>query len=210
MMGFGPVRPEPEDQRIHADWERRVLAMVVATGATGRWTIDAARHARESLPPGEYLTSSYYEILIKGLEALVVDTGLVTAEELARGRVLDPGEPLTYVHSPGDVAEVLAAGTPYDRPVAEPARFTVGDRVRTRNIHPKGHTRLPRYAPSKLGVVVRLHGGFVFPDTNAHGAGESPQWLYTVRFDARELWGDSADPARTVAIDVWEGYLDPA
>ena len=93
---------------------------------------------------------------------------------------------------------------------AEAARFTVGDRVRTRNLHPTGHTRLPRYARAKEGVIERLHGGFVFPDTNAHGAGECPQWLYTVRFEARELWGDSADPALTVAIDAWESYLDPA
>ena len=123
---------------------------------------------------------------------------------------LDPGEPMTHVLRPGDVAQVLAAGSPYDRPVAEAARFTVGDRVRTRNLHPTGHTRLPRYARAKEGVIERLHGGFVFPDTNAHGAGECPQWLYTVRFEARELWGDSADPALTVAIDAWESYLDPA
>ncbi|HXT45124.1 MAG TPA: nitrile hydratase subunit beta [Pseudonocardiaceae bacterium] len=210
MMGFGPVQPEPEDVRFHADWERRALAIVVATGATQRWTIDAARHARESLPPGEYLTSSYYEIWTTGLEALLVDAGLVTAEELAHGRVLEPGEPRTHVLRPGDVAQVLAAGSPYDRPVAETARFTVGDLVRTRNLHPTGHTRLPRYARAKQGVIVRLHSGYVFPDTNAHGAGECPQWLYTVRFEARELWGDSADPTLTVAIDAWESYLDPA
>ena len=100
MMSFGPVRPEPEDVRFHADWERRALAMVVATGAAGRWTIDAARHARESLPPGEYLTSSYYEIWARGLEAVLVDAGLVTAEELAQGRALDPGEPMTHVLGP--------------------------------------------------------------------------------------------------------------
>jgi nitrile hydratase subunit beta len=210
MMGFGPVRSEPEDLRFHADWEHRVMAMVVATGATQRWTIDAARHARESMPPGEYLTSSYYEIWTRGLEALLVEAGLVTVEELGQGRALDPGEPLTHVLSPRDVSQALATGSPYDRPVAEEARFTVGDRVRTRNLHPTGHTRLPRYARAKEGVIVRLHGGFVFPDTNAHGGGECPQWLYTVRFEARELWGDSADPALTVAIDAWQSYLDPA
>jgi nitrile hydratase len=210
MMGFGPVRSESEDVRFHADWERRVMAMVVATGAAQRWTIDAARHARESMPPGEYLTSSYYEIWTRGLEALLVEAGLVTVDELAEGRALEPGEPLTHVLSPRAVAQALAAGSPYDRPVAEAAHFAVGDRVRTRNLNPTGHTRLPRYARAKEGVVVRVHGGFVFPDTNAHGAGECPQWLYTVRFEARELWGDSADPALTVAIDAWDSYLDPA
>jgi hypothetical protein len=94
--------------------------------------------------------------------------------------------------------------------MAQAARFRLGDRVQTRNLHPTGHIRLPRYARDKQGVIERVHGGFVFPNTNAHGAGENLQWLYTVRFDARELWGDSADLGLTVTIDAWEGYLDPA
>jgi nitrile hydratase len=82
--------------------------------------------------------------------------------------------------------------------------------VRTRNFHPTGHTRLPRYARGKLGVVEAVREAYVFPDTNAHDKGENPQWVYTVVFDGREIWGDNADPTLTVSIDAWESYLEPA
>ena len=109
-----------------------------------------------------------------------------------------------------DVPAALARGGPYDRPIDTAPRFAAGDRVRARNINPTGHTRLPRYARGKVGVIESVHGGFVFPDTNAHGKGEDPQRLYTVVFTARELWGDYADPTLTVSIDAFEPYLEPA
>ncbi|HKZ07234.1 MAG TPA: SH3-like domain-containing protein, partial [Methylomirabilota bacterium] len=96
-----------------------------------------------------------------------------------------------------------------ERPATRPPRFAVGDAVITRNIHPPGHTRLPRYARGKHGVIHRQHGTHVFPDSNAHGGGEQPQPLYSVRFDARELWGLSAEPNQHVYIDLWEPYLEP-
>ena len=208
MMGFGPVVPEPEGELFHAEWERRVLAVTLAAGAMGRWTIDESRHVRESIPPAEYLTSSYYAIWLRGLEDLLVAHGLVSRDELAAGRAAGPGEPAKVLHT-GDVAPALAAGTPYTREMATSARFAAGDRVRTRTMHPRGHTRLPRYARGHTGTVVAVRGGYVLPDRNAHGAGEQPEWLYTVRFDARELWGDDADPTSTVDIDAWESYLEP-
>lgn len=210
MMGFGPVVNEPEGQYFHAEWERRAYAMVIAIGAAGRWSIDAGRYARESLPPGEYLTSSYYEIWFKGLEKLLVEHGLVGVDELAGRRSLRSGPGLHRVLQADDVRAVLAARRPYERPAAAPAGFAVGQRVRARNIHPVGHTRLPRYARGKVGVVERIHGTHVLPDTNAHGQGEHPQWLYSVRFAATELWGEHADPTLTVSIDAWESYLQPA
>jgi nitrile hydratase subunit beta len=205
MMGFGPV--QPDDEMFHAAWERRALALTLALGATGRWNIDKSRHARESLHPVEYLSSSYYAIWIKGLERLLVAAGLVGSDELGQRRSLRPGEPVK-VWGADDVAGVLAAGSPYDRPVEAPARFEVGDAVRTRVIHPTGHTRLPRYARGKRGVVTAVHGAHVLPDAHSRGVGEQPQWLYTVRFDGRELWGADADPALTVTIEAWESYLD--
>ncbi|RTL63685.1 MAG: nitrile hydratase subunit beta [Pseudonocardiaceae bacterium] len=208
MMGFGPVVPEPEGELFHADWERRVLAVTLAAGAMGRWTIDESRHVRESIPPAEYLTSSYYAIWLRGLEDLLVAHGLVSRDELAAGRAAGPGEPATVLRAAA-VAPALAAGTPYTREMATPARFAAGDRVRTRTMHPRGHTRLPRYARGHTGTVVAVRGGHVLPDRNAHGGGEQPEWLYTVRFDARELWGDDADPTSTVDIDAWESYLEP-
>lgn len=210
MMGFGPVVPEPEDVRFHAKWEKRALALTLAAGALGHWNIDISRHARETLHPADYLSSSYYEIWTKGLEKLLRGAELVSAEELKAGRAIDPPVPGQKVLRADQVAAVLARGSNYQRPEASPARFAVGDAVRTRNEHPTGHTRLPRYARGKAGEIERVHGVFVLPDSNAHGRGESPQWLYTVRFDGRELWGEAADPTLTVSIDAWEGYLEPA
>ncbi len=86
-------------------------------------------------------------------------------------------------------------------------RFPPGARVRTRRTDPPHHTRLPRYARGVPGVVERVHGVHVLPDTHAHGAGEQPQWLYTVRIDGAALWGDDAEPGLSVTIEAWEGYL---
>lgn len=209
MMGFGSVITEPEGRYFHADWERRALALVLAMGATGRWSIDASRYSRESLPPGEYLTSSYYEIWVKALEKLLVAHELVGADELAERRSLRPGAEPGRVLQAGEIRGALFARRPYERPAASDARFAVGQPVRTRTMHPTGHTRLPRYARGKAGVIERVHGAHVFPDTNAHGRGEDPQWLYTVCFAATELWGRDADPSHSVCIDAWESYLDP-
>jgi nitrile hydratase len=210
MMGFGPVRPEADEPPFHAPWERRAFGLTLAMGATGAWNLDTSRHARESLPPGEYLTSSYYEIWTKGVERLVVQAGLVSPEELRAGAALTPPAPVKRVLGAADVPAVLARGGPTDREPSAPARFSVGDAVRTVNINPGGHTRLPRYARAKSGTVERVHGVFVFPDTNAHGSGEAPQWLYTVRFAGREVWGEAVDASLVVSVDAWESYLEPA
>lgn len=206
MMGFGPVADD--GVQFHADWERRALALTLAMGAAGRWSIDASRHARESLPPAQYLSSTYYAIWIAALERLLVSSGLVGADELAQGRASTPGADVRAWDS-ADVARVLAAGSPYDRPVDAPARFAVGDAVRTRVMHPPGHTRLPRYARGVPAVVERVHGAHVLPDANAHAAGEQPQWLYTVRIEGHALWGAAAEPGLTVTIEAWESYLEP-
>src|SRR4051794_10247694 len=198
MMGFGPIGAEPDEPWFHAPWERRAFGLTLAMGGTGSWNIDTSRHARETLPPAEYLASSYYEIWTKGVEKLVVQSGLVTPEEMKTGRALTPAAPVKRVIKAGDVPAMLARGGPADRPAQQDARFAVRDRVVTRNINPTGHTRLPRYARGKHGVVERVHGTHVFPDSNAHGQGENPQWLYTVRFTGRELWGEAADPTLAV------------
>ena len=210
MMGFGRIDMEPDEPWFHAQWERRAFGLTLAMGFTGAWNLDMSRHARESLPPAEYLASSYYEIWTKGLEKLVVRTGLVSPEELAAGRAFNEPAPVKRVLKAEDVPAALARGGPASRAATHPARFAVGDRVLTRNMHPSGHTRLPRYPRAKQGVIERVHGAHVFPDTNAHGEGEHPQWLYTVRFSGRELWGEEADASLVVSIDAWESYLEPA
>ncbi|WP_394892808.1 nitrile hydratase subunit beta [Mesorhizobium sp. AaZ16] len=210
QMGFGPVAPEKDEPYFHAEWEKQALGVTLTAGAMGHWTIDESRHARESLHPADYYSSSYYEIWIKALETLLKRHGFVTDEELAAGKAQGAGTTPKRVLTAENVAAVLAKGGPCDRPVDAPPRFKAGDRVRTKNFHPTGHTRLPRYARGKLGVVETVRDGFVFPDSNAHGDGENPQRVYTVVFSAAEIWGEGADPTLTVSIDAWESYLEPA
>lgn len=210
QMGFGAVAPEKDEPTFHAEWEKRALGVTISAGAMGHWTIDESRHTRESLHPADYYASSYYEIWIKGLEVLLERHGFVEANELTAAAVLTAGTRPKRVLKAAEVASVLAKGGPCDRPVATPARFTAGDRVRTKNFNTTGHTRLPRYARGKVGVIDAVRDGFVFPDSNAHGRGEDPQWVYTVVFDASEIWGEGADPTLTISIDAWESYLEPA
>jgi nitrile hydratase len=210
QMGFGPVAPERDEPIFHAEWEKRALGVTLCAGALGAWNIDESRHARETLHPVIYYTSSYYEIWIRALEVLLERHGFVSAADFRAGEAVDPAAKPRRVLKAAEVAATLARGGPCDRPVGQPARFREGQRVRTRNINPEGHTRLPRYARSRAGVIEAVRGGFVFPDANAHGKGESPQWVYTVVFDGREIWGADADPTLSVSIDAWESYLEPA
>ena len=211
QMGFGPVAPETNEPVFHAGWEKRALGVTLTAGAMGHWNIDESRHARESLHPADYYGSSYYEIWIKALEVLLQRHEVVTQNDLAGGQAVDPARPPKRgVLKAADVPAVLARGGPCNRAVATPARFAAGDRVRTKNFNPQGHTRLPRYARNKVGVVEAVREGFVFPDSNAHGAGENPEWVYTVVFDGPEIWGEGSDPTLSVSIDAWESYLEPA
>jgi len=210
MDGFGRVEPEPNEPVFHEPWEGRVMAMNRAMGAVGVWNIDVGRFSREMLPAHVYLASSYYRKWFLGLEQMLLERGLIDADEVAAGHALRPGKPLK--RGKFDVAavdRVMTRGS-FSRPAQAPARFKPGDRVRAKNIHPVSHTRLPRYVRGHVGVVERLHGSHVFPDTMVAGQGESPQWLYTVCFNSRELWGPEADPTVTVSIDAFEPYLDPA
>jgi nitrile hydratase len=209
MHGFGPIEAEPDEPPFHEPWEGRVLAMARATGFSGLWTIDAGRASLETLPPPDYLGSSYYRRWFLGLERRLVAHSLVDESEIAAGRSARPGRRLNRPLGLGDVAKTLVRGN-FERPAAGPARFKPGDAVRTLNLNPATHTRLPRYARGKSGTVEAIRGCHVYPDTAAIGQGEHPQWLYTVVFAGRELWGEEADPSLTVSIDAFEPYLVPA
>jgi nitrile hydratase len=207
-LGHGPVVPEPEGEPFHAAWEARALALTLAMGATGAWNIDMSRAARETLP--DYARSSYYRIWFDALERLLAERRLADADEIAAGHALRPAQPVARVLKAADVAAVLARGAPTERPVAAPARFAVGDRVRTRAERVDHHTRLPGYTRGRVGTVARVLGGHVYADAHAHGQGEDPQWLYTVAFEAGELWPGADPPGHRVSIDAWEPYLEPA
>lgn len=204
MQCYGPVVPEQNEPLFHADWERRALAVTVAMGATGMWNLDMSRSARESLPPQVYLSSSYYEIWIRGLEKLLAQRGIAVPGQVARG---EPAKPLRVPDCEA-MAKSLAAGGNVERVPAGPALFTKGDAVRTRNLNPQGHTRLPRYARARAGVIEAVLGCHVFADAHAAGHGEDPQWLYSVKFAATELFGPEADPDHFVYIDLFEPYLE--
>ena len=207
--GLGPVAPEPNEPYFHAEWEKRALGVTISCGAFGAWSIDESRHARENIPPATYLAASYYEIWIRALETLLQRHGFVSPAELAEGRMLEKGAEPKRILKADMVEAVLAKGGPCDRPLDTAPRFAVGERVRTRNFNPLTHTRLPRYAREKVGVVEAVQGAYVFPDDNAHGKGDNPQWVYTVVFESGEIWGDGAEPGLTVSIDAWESYLEP-
>jgi len=209
MHGFGPIEHEENEPAFHASWEGRVDAMNRAMGAWLRWNLDQTRFARESIPPAQYLRMSYYEKWFTALQAQMLDAGLITREELAAVKAA-PGTPKATPAMPLSKIDLAKHRASFTRDVQVAPRFTLGDRVRTRVIHPTGHTRLPRYARGKTGVIARLHGVHVFPDTNAHGQGEQPCPLYAVRFEARELWGGVAAARDAVHLDLWERYLDPA
>ena len=205
--GFGAVQPEPEGELFHADWEPRALALVLAMGATGSWNIDASRAVRETLP--HYLQLSYYRIWLTALERLMIERGQLFEDEIAQGRMLHAPAPVKRVLHAADVAAVLARGSPTERPAAAPARFAIGQAVRMRAGRVDHHTRLPGYVQGRRGTIERLHGAHVFADSNAQGAGEAPQWLYTVVFEEAELWGGAAQKL-AVSVDAWESYLEAA
>ena|SRR5579863_10248221 len=211
MQGMGVLEYEKNEPVFHARWEGVTFALNRAMSAWGKWNIDAGRHQIELIPPAEYLRMSYYEKWFTRLVGLVVSSGLVTRAEIDSGNAAagssKASPPLTANMVPR-IAGSWHNATGRDVPVTP--HFQVGQRVRARNMHPAGHTRLPRYARGKTGTIHRDHGVYVFPDTNAQFQGEKPQHVYSVRFSARELWGEQASPRDAVYIDLWDDYLEPA
>jgi nitrile hydratase beta subunit len=210
MHGLAPLVVEQNEPVFHETWEARIYALANAIGAWGRWNGDAGRYRQERIPAADYLRASYYERWLIALIENTVSHGLVTREEIESGRPAPGSAKLSPPLQASMVVERRRRGRPTTRSVERQPRYRLGDAVRTRNIHPLTHTRLPRYARGKQGVIVALHGAHVFPDTNAQLQGENAQPLYTVRFEARALWGDGAGPRDTVCLDLWEDYLEPA
>ena|GEM_PF-9360 len=214
MDGFGAVHLETDEPVFHEPWESRVFGMFVTGAGLPPAPLDAGRHRLERLDPLKYLGSSYYERWLAVMEGALIEAGTLKPEEI-EARIhqfaADPALPMPRRDDPAradGLANVLRAGRPVTRKLRQKPRFTMGDKIVTRNLNPHGHTRLPRYTRGKRGVIVAHHGTHVFPDTNAHGLGENPQHLYTVRIAMRELWGDNAEPNESVLIDFWESYLE--
>ena len=208
MHGFGPIEAEKNEPVFHARWEGRVLALTFAMGATGK--LRFSRYHLERIPAIEYLRMSYYEKWLTALVERLPLSGLATGEEIETGKPM-PGSPKTTpALTAAEVPELIARGGEA-RPQGGAPHFHPGQRVRARNLNPVGHTRLPRYARGRQGVIERDYGIFGSQDTDAEGRslGQNPQHVYSVRFAARELWGEAASPRDSVYLDLWEDYLEP-
>lgn len=217
MHGFGQVVREKNEPAFHAAWEAAVVAISRTVREQGLVNIDEFRHAIERMDPARYLSVSYYEKWLDGMSRLLAEKGVISNEALDSRTEHFLSHPRqtakAYIaRTKARVAVVVVpppSTTGVVRPELRPPRFSAGETVITRESRPAGHTRLPRYARGKRGTVSRYHGVHVFPDTNAHGLGEMPQALYSVRFDPQELWGDSAEDHHAVYLDLWESYLLP-
>jgi nitrile hydratase subunit beta len=214
MDGFGPIHRESSDPVFHEPWESRVFGMAMLRAGLPPSTLDAGRHQLERLNPVQYISSSYYERWLARMDSALVEAGTLTRAEIdKRMEILaaEPDLPIPRREDPAEadrIANAVRGGHSTARKIRQKPRFAVGDKIITRNLNPPGHTRLPRYVRGKHGAVVAHHGAHVFPDSNAHGLGENPQHLYTVRIPIREVWGDSAEPNECVLIDLWESYLE--
>lgn len=210
MEGFGPLPIEENEPPFHSDWEGRVMAMRLLMAFWKKWSLDSGRHSIEILPPADYLSLSYYEKWLASLVNLSVGAGLISRAEVASGRP-DAGAAVSVPPIDAEaVRAFLPRGRPSERDVTTAPAFTIGDRVRTASHMHSGHTRLPRYVRGHVGEIVLHHGAHVLPDTQAKMAGENPEHLYTVKFAARDLWGEEARMNDTVTVDLWESYLGPA
>ncbi|MFJ4156284.1 nitrile hydratase subunit beta [Pseudomonas sp. NPDC089752] len=212
LRGHGPINPEDNEPIFHEEWERKVCTLNMAIWFGGAWNADETRHSMETMNPGHYLTSSYYEHWLHFMEDLLVKKGVVTPEELAAGHLISSGIGSSIISKvaaeqcwPG-----FQAGGSTALPLEAPRRFSEGELVRCINANPIGHTRLPRYARGKRGVVISYRGSFDFADTRAHGVLGQAQHLYAVRFEGGELWGVDAGRKDAVFLDLFESYLEPA
>jgi nitrile hydratase subunit beta len=208
MHGFGAIPFVDDTEIFHRDWERRMFALNVAAGGLGLWNIDCSRAKMESLSPHDYLSDDlYFRRFLLRLEALAIEHGLATQDEITAGKMLMPPRENLTALAPEQVPVMAARGFSSKREIKTEPGFKVGDAVRARMINPRGHTRLPRYARAHEGVIVMNHGVHVFPDHSSQG-NEDPQWLYAVRFAGRDIWGADCEPGVEVVLDAFEPYLD--
>ena len=211
MHGFGPVEREENEPLFHAAWEAHVRAVMTLSMGRKYFNIDAFRYGIERMAPADYLRATYFERWLASVEYNLIQQGLLTGDELdARVAFLREHPGADPPRASGATSPPRAQEARPELPSPAALRFAPGDTVVTRNVHPVGHTRLPRYARGKRGVIHLVHGPQTFPDTNAHGLGGQPQPLYNVRFEGRELWGDSTEPREAVHLDLWESYLESA
>lgn len=201
--GFGPLRWRADDDGtlFHEPWQARTWAICMMMMARLRedeigWTLEWHRHVLERIAPADYLSMNYFEKWVQAMMAVAVDAGLAETDEFIAGhsRALPP---------PQDRAPLAASVEP------GPPRFAVGDAVVAKRSVSSMHTRLPLYARGRKGVIAIYAGPTIFADAGALGDIRQ-ETLYTVRFEAAELWPEAGGQRVAVHLDLWESYLDPA
>jgi nitrile hydratase len=209
--GFGPIIVEKDEPAFHQEWEKHSVAVHMALAIGGSWIDDECRFSIEKMDPVQYLATSYYEHWLHFIEDLLITKNIVTKNEIDAGRLMTSGKGSSFVRkvAPDVALQEFRAARPLTRPTDQQPRFTEGQEVKARNLNPLTHTRLPRYVRGKVGRVLKNLGSFGLPDTRAHGLGENPQHVYSVRFDGRELWGPQGGSKDAVILDMYDAYLDP-
>jgi nitrile hydratase subunit beta len=210
LQDMGPIHNEKHEPVFHEPWEGRMYGIDRSLRLIGKWNLDAWRHQIELIPPPDYLRLTYYERWLLVNEQLLVKHGLLTPKELETSAPAPGVAKAVPALTAAVASRRLGRGIPSSRDPKVPRRFRIGQHVRALNMNPPGHTRLPRYARGKQGIVTLDHGVYTFPDTNAHFQGEKRQHVYSVRFAARELWGLRASPRDSVHLDMWDDYLERA
>ena len=208
MDNFGPIIREENEPVFHGEWERVVFSNTLALLGSGYFCIDEMRRSTEQIPPVQYLASTYYEKWLESLINILEEKDVITAEEMQKGKSLrTTGTALPPL--PKEGAEFITSN-PLSalKELDQAPQFQVGDKITAKVMHPLHHTRLPRYIRGKHGTVDKIHGAFLLPDSNAHGGAETPQYNYSVRFSAQELWGNEAPQKDCLFIDLFESYME--
>jgi nitrile hydratase len=208
MQGLGELGYARDEPVFHAPWEGRLLALVTALGRYGKWR--GLRPEIELIPAADYLRMPYYERWLTALIERVVKSGLATRDEVERGAARPESERFVPALTAAAARTVTFETPRTELDVKVEPRFRVGQSVRVVNRHPPAHTRMPRYARGRVGVVERDRGVFALPDNEVYFLDPKAQHVYLVRFAARELWGDSASARDSVYLDMWQDYLEPA
>ena len=198
------------DVKFKADWEKEVFAITLALGFSSLWNLDRSRYARESLEPKDYLQFGYFEKWLAGLINLLGENGIIKDGKESRGNLKKSSFRILEAKN---VKKLLHMGGPTKRDSTTEKNFNLGETVSVRANNSntrveKGHTRLPDYVKGRTGKVIAYHGSHVFPDSNAHFLGESPEALYSIEFKSQDLWGKCEHVEDTVVVDLWESYLE--
>lgn len=207
-QGFGPISVTASDPPFPTEWEARAFGITKSVTAASDYSTDKFRFTREQLPPVEYLTTPYFEQWMRGTMAMLVGSGLVTAEELATGSkdgTTTPGR-VGLPKTAQDAQAATMTAIKYDGPYDGDPAFASSDRVKVSPNAPGGHTRLPQYVRGRTGSVIAYHGAHTVPDDNVKNI-KTFEPLYTVAFALGDLFEEHLGSSDQINVEIWERFL---